>query len=141
MMALATGIQPILVDLICFGLFDRFPELQVVSAENDAGWAAHVMEAADYNWHRIYHFDGVKSHEEPSYYFHHNIKMTFMRDRAAILGREIVGTESLMWGNDYPHTVSTFPHSKEVLDQHFHDQPQDVRDAIVRDNVRSLYRF
>ena len=139
MMAGAGGIQTILLDLISYGLFDRFPELRMVSAENDAGWAAHVMEAADYNWRRIYHFGGVKSLQEPSHYFRHNIKMTFMRDRAAILGREIIGTETIMWGSDYPHTVSTFPNSKVVHDQHFHDQPDEVRDAIVCGNVRSLY--
>ncbi len=67
--------------------------------------------------------------------------MTFMRDRAAILTREITGFESLMWGTDFPHLISTFPHSVEVLDEHFHDQPEDVKNTIVRENVRALYKF
>jgi predicted TIM-barrel fold metal-dependent hydrolase len=141
MMLGAAGIQTILLDLIAYGLFDRFPELRVVSAENDAGWASHVMEAADYSWHRIYHFEGVKSAEEPSHYFRENIKLTFMRDRAAILGREIIGTEPLMWGNDYPHTVSTWPNSQALLERHLHDQPDEVRNAVVCGNVRALYGF
>src|SRR5262249_21947943 len=42
LLSFATEIQPILIDLIAFGVFDRFPDLQVVSAENDAGWVAHL---------------------------------------------------------------------------------------------------
>jgi predicted TIM-barrel fold metal-dependent hydrolase len=83
----------------------------------------------------------VKSAQEPSHYFRNNIKLTFMRDRAAILGREITGTDPLMWGNDYPHTVSTWPNSQALLDRQLHDQPADVRDAVVCGNVRALYGF
>jgi predicted TIM-barrel fold metal-dependent hydrolase len=139
-MSMAAGIQGILVDLIAFGLFDRHPDLQVVSAENDAGWAAHIMDVADYNWHRLGDLlDMPKSKFEPSHYFRNNIKMTFMRDRAAILTAPIIGKESLMWGNDFPHQTSTWPRSQEALDLMFDGQPDDLRQAVVCDNVRKLY--
>lgn len=141
LMQLAAGIQPLLVDMIVFGVFDRFPDLVLVSAENDAGWAGHLIEANDFKWKRVYRLGGPRSEHPPSHYFHHNIRMTFMRDRTAILAREVIGVETMMWGNDFPHSTATWPHSKEVLDEHFHDQPAEVRDAIVRDNVRALYKF
>jgi predicted TIM-barrel fold metal-dependent hydrolase len=128
--------------MIAFGLFDRFPELMVVSAENDAGWAGHMLESADFRWSRGHHRSaGPRSKRLPSYYFHRNVRLTFMRDRTAILAREVIGLQTLMWGNDFPHNNSTWPHSKEVLDWHFHDQPEEVRQAVVRDNVRALYHF
>jgi predicted TIM-barrel fold metal-dependent hydrolase len=141
MLAMATAIQPILVDMIAFGVFDRFPELQVVSAENDAGWVAHLMQAADYQWQRVLRLGGARSENPPSHYFLNNIHTTFMRDRAAILTTDIAGANTMMWGNDFPHSTSTFPRSKEVLDELFGDQPQELRDAIVCNNVRALYKF
>ena len=141
MLSLAAGIQPILVDMIAFGVFDRFPDLKLVSAENDAGWVAHLMQSADYNWKRVLRLGGPRSEHEPSYYFHKNIRTTFMRDRAAILTADIVGAHTMMWGNDFPHETSTWPRSKEVLDELFGDQPQALRDAIVCENVRELYNF
>ncbi len=100
------------------------------------------MEKSDYDWHRLQKLIlGPRSKHEPSYYFHHNIRMTFIRDHTAILAHEIIGAETMMWGNDFPHHVSTWPHSKELLDQMFHDQPKEVRDAIIRDNVRALYQI
>jgi predicted TIM-barrel fold metal-dependent hydrolase len=140
-LSLATGIQPILIDLIAFGVFDRYPDLKLVSAENDAGWVAHLMQSADYSWQRILRLGGPRSEHPPSHYFHNNIRTTFMRDRAAILTKDIVGAHTMMWGNDFPHSTSTWPRSKEVLDELFGDQPQELRDAIVCDNVRELYHF
>ena len=46
-----------------------------------------------------------------------------------------------MWGNDFPHHVSTWPNSKRVLDEHFYDIPDSVRERIVCANARELYRF
>jgi predicted TIM-barrel fold metal-dependent hydrolase len=137
------GIQSVLIDMIHFGVFDRFPELTLVSVESDAGWAAYLMESADYRWKRIDVLRPAdqRSKHEPSHYFHENIKLTIMRDRTAILAREIIGIDSLMWGSDFPHQTSTWPNSKAVLDELLHDQPQSVRDALVRDNVRKLYGF
>ncbi len=77
----------------------------------------------------------------PSEHFHNNIRVTFIRDRTGILAREVIGLETMMWGNDFPHHVSTWPNSQSVLDQHFADTPPEVRQAICRDNCRDLYGF
>lgn len=134
--------QRVVLDMIREGLFDRFPELMVVSAENDAGWAGNLLERADYSWHRSRNLsDDWRCREEPSSYFRRNIRLTFMRDRTAVLAREVIGTETLMWGNDFPHHVSTWPHSRKVLAEHFDGVPEADRHAVVCGNVRALYRF
>jgi uncharacterized protein len=139
-------IQRVILDMIFAGLFDRFPALMVISAENDAGWAGSVLERADYWWHR----NGKVAHKRtgtelctrlPSEYFKRNIRLTFMRDHTAVLARDVIGVETLMWGNDFPHHVSTWPRSKEVLAEHFDAEPDEVRRQVVCDNVRQLYQF
>jgi len=138
-------IQHAILEMIFYGLFDRFPELVVVSAENDAGWAGNVIERADFWWARnrkVYAGgDTVVCTHEPSYYFHRNIKMTFMRDRTAVLANEVIGIGSLLWSSDYPHHVSTWPRTPEVLDEMFRGVPDATRRAIVHDNTRDLYGF
>ena len=54
---------------------------------------------------------------------------------------EFVGVENIMWSSDYPHTVSTWPHSREVVDRDFKDVPANERRQIVRDNAARLYGF
>jgi predicted TIM-barrel fold metal-dependent hydrolase len=134
-------VQSVLLDMMAYGVFDRFPGLRVVSVENDAGWAGHLIESSEFRWHRLQILGAPRSKHEPSHYFHHNIRVTFTRDRTAVLTREIIGGKTLMWGSDFPHHMSTWPNSREVLDRHFHDQPREVRDAFVRDNVREHYHI
>lgn len=134
--------QRVILDMIREGLFDRFPGLMVVSAENDAGWAGNLVERADYNWHRGRNLsDDWRCRREPSSYFRRNIRLTFMRDHTAVQARSVIGTETLMWGNDFPHHVSTWPHSAQVLAEHFAKVPDADRQAIVCGNVRALYGF
>lgn len=140
-------IQQTLLTLIYSGFFDRFPELKVVSAENDAGWAGHLLEASDYAWRRGRRIARARGRfpmdceYEPSHYFHKNIRVTFMRDRTAVLAEEIIGEDTLMWGNDFPHHVSTWPNSQKVLATHFDDQSEEKRHRIVCGNVRELYNI
>jgi predicted TIM-barrel fold metal-dependent hydrolase len=132
------------LDMIFSGLFDRFPELMVVSAENDVGWASCMLERADYWWHRNGNMRAAKGAacvESPSFYFHRNMRVTFMRDQTGILAADIIGPETMMWGNDFPHHVSTWPHSTEVLAEHFDGRPARLRERIVRENVRALYKI
>ena len=50
-----------------------------------------------------------------------------------------LGVENIMWSSDYPHTVSTWPHSREVVERDFKGVPDDEKRMIVRENVARLY--
>ena len=82
-------IQRVLVDMIFSGLFDRFPELMIVSAENDAGWAGTMVERADFTVapqpQARRPRAGPCAKASPSEYFRRNMRLTFMRDHTAIL--------------------------------------------------------
>ena len=40
---------------------------------------------------------------------------TIEDDKAALLTRQIIGEDNLLWGSDYPHVDSTWPCSVESL--------------------------
>jgi predicted TIM-barrel fold metal-dependent hydrolase len=145
-------IQKVLLDLVFSGVFDRHPDLRLVSAENDAGWAGFMLERGDYWWDRYQEgwapmLEGLVPSGEvvcqhpPSYYFHSNIKLTFMRDRTAVLSRDVIGREALMWGNDFPHHITTWPNSQKLVDEYRqYMDPDDVR-RVFCTNVREIYGF
>ena len=137
-------IQKVLFQLTFAGVFDRYPELRVVSTENDAGWASHSIERADYWWERqrsLVPDDEVRCERPPSFYFHENIRHAFMRDHAAILSREIIGMNTLMWGNDFPHHISTWPDSQELVTEYGADLTKAEHRALFCQNVRDVYGF
>lgn len=137
--------QTVLLELIFSGVFDRFPELVLVSAENDAGWAGHLVERADYWWTRnrnlAVNAGQMMCERPPSSYFGGNVAATFMRDETCILASSVIGESAIMFGSDFPHHVSTWPNTVEVLGGQLDGVPSAVADAIASGNVSRLYGF
>ena len=76
---------------------------------------------------------------KPSEYFSRQIYATFIDDAFGVWNRHQVGVNHIMWSSDYPHTQSTWPHSQEIVAQHFAEVPEDERLKVVRENVIRLY--
>jgi len=51
-----------------------------------------------------------------------------------------MGSESIMWGNDFPHLDSTWPNSRSIIKDTLTDvMPAADVDNIVYNNVVKLY--
>ncbi len=139
-----TFVQETLSYMIFGGVFERFPGLKVISAENDAGWAGYYIERLNYLWQRRRNSAdfGIKGDMLPGDYFRRNVYLTFMRDRSAIVVRDLVGVDHLMWSSDYPHTDSTWPNSQKVIDYLFEgDVSEADRHRIIAANAVEVYGF
>jgi len=132
-------------NMIFGGVFERFPDAIFVSAENEAGWAPHLLDRADYEWKRyanveVVGFEG-RIPKPPREYWRKNIRVNFMRDPVAVRTWDLVGAETLMFHTDFPHGVSTYPNSRAILDELFEGVPDTVRHQIVWQTAADLYGF
>src|SRR3546814_20466059 len=89
-------VKPML-NMIFGGVFERNPKLKFISAENEAGWATHILDRADFEWLRyqnvaVKDFEG-RIPEKPSAYFKRNITLTFLRATFAIRPHYPLGTD------------------------------------------------
>ncbi len=130
-------------DMIFSGAFDRYPDLKIVIVEFELAWAAHLVQTMDYTYmerqeEASYRF---KAGQLPSDFFHNNVYLSFQEDSVGIRVRDVIGVDNLMWGSDYPHSESTFPKSREVLDAILDGVPDEDRAKIVALNVAKLYNF
>lgn len=128
-------------DLIFGGALARFPKLRFVSAENDIGWIAHFLQRLDHSWTKYRFMEADPIPEPPSTYFRRQVYATFQDDRVGVLTREFVGTENLMWASDFPHSDSTWPHSREVIERDFEGIPVADRHKITAGNCAALYEL
>lgn len=123
--------------LVYGGVFERFPKLKIVSAENDVGWIP--------NWvHRLDHVHSKMSFsrqlaQKPSDYVRRNVWATFQDDPLGPATWQFFGASNYMWASDFPHADSTFPDSRKVIDENFAGVPADVTQRIVFANANSLY--
>ena len=133
-------VQRTIVEFMCRGVCERHPMLKLVVAEFNAGWIAHWLDRVEQGLQRERRniaepYTGPHPHEVWLRQFYATIE----DDRPALLTRDLISVDNLMWGSDYPHTDSTWPCSLDVLDELFDNIDDTVRSKITCDNVKSLY--
>ena len=134
-------VQRTLVVLIFSGVLERFPRLKLVSAENEVGWLPFFLQKLDQAQEEYRYLYPAPLSLRPSEYFRRQVFATFIDDRVGVASREFIGVENILWSSDYPHTVSTWPHSRDVVERDFKDVPAKDKRQIVRDNAARLYGF
>ena len=132
-------VQRTLVALIFTGVLERFPRLRFVSAENEVGWLPFFLQKLDQAQEEYRYLYPAPLTLRPSEYFRRQVFATFIDDPVGVANRDFIGVENIMWSSDYPHTVSTWPHSREVVARDFKDVSETDTRRIVRDNVARLY--
>jgi predicted TIM-barrel fold metal-dependent hydrolase len=134
-----------ITSMIFSGVFDRHRGLKVASVENDAAWAAAMLERADDRFARDQgwagSFSGITSGRKPSEIFREHVGCSFMHDRTAIFCRNIIGIRNLMWGSDYPHFDGAWPNSADVLAAQFDNVPLEDQKRIGRVNAIEFYEL
>ena len=123
-------------------VFERFPELRVVSAENDSGWIAHFMYRMDHMYDKFGTMSELtRLKQKPSEYVRHNVWATFQDDMIGPMTHAYFGENNFMWASDFPHTDSTWPESRKVIERDFHGVPESVTQKIVFGNAARLYNI
>ncbi len=130
--------EPIAI-LIFGGVFDRFPALRFGAIESGAGWLAFVAEYMDAIYANQRHWLNLQLRQKPSEYFDSNVYASFIRDPEGIRNRNLPGGRNIMWSTDYPHSETTWPESRSVMDWQFGGlKPEEIR-PIVHDNAVRFY--
>jgi predicted TIM-barrel fold metal-dependent hydrolase len=104
----AAGTFPAILDrMIRTGVFERFPELQLVGTEVHTGWIPYYLEHFD---------DSVKRNRRewslpmlPSEYFRRNVTVVYIVDEIGAINMYDIGVGNILWGPDFPHSSSNWP--------------------------------
>ena len=134
-------IQLSLTTLLVSGVFHRFPDLKVVSVENDIGWIPYFLQRLEGSFEQFRYLVGYDSPETPIDYFRRNVWFTFQDDPVGVGNLEAIGVDRVMWGSDYPHGDSTWPHSRETVERNFSGMAADVVERVTSSNLTDLYRI
>lgn len=138
-MALIYEVQRTLTTIVLGGVLERFPKLQIISAENDVGWLPHYMYRMDHAFEKFNALSAQPLPMRPSEYIKRQVWATFLDDPIGPATYKLFGEGNYMWGSDFPHTDSTWPHSREVVAKDFAGVPDEVTRKIVFGNAARLY--
>jgi predicted TIM-barrel fold metal-dependent hydrolase len=132
--------------LILSGVLERFPRLKIVSAENNCGWLPYYLQRVDRAFARFGPSGTAtpwptKLTLKPSEYFQRQMYCTFIDDPFGVASRHWIGVDNVMWSSDYPHTASTWPRSRAIIERDFKDVNEEEKWKIIRRNAAKLYGF
>jgi predicted TIM-barrel fold metal-dependent hydrolase len=125
--------------LVYGGVLEKFPNLKIVSAENDVGWMAYFMYRLDTIQNRLGAMGGMKLQLRASEYIKRQVYATFISDPVFVDSLERYGPDNIMWSSDYPHTAATFPRSQQIVEKRFGTLPDEQRRKIVHDTAARVY--
>jgi predicted TIM-barrel fold metal-dependent hydrolase len=123
------------------GVFERFPRLKVVFVEPGLGWVAWWLETVDDMVRRQgYVYPAIS--DLPSVYFHRNIYLTFIDEALGLQRvRDLLGVENIMWSTDFPHPVTSWPHSRKIVEDQFQNIPLGERELMLSGNAMRVWNL
>ena len=130
-----------MIQMIFAGVFDRFPDLDVVFAEVDAGWVPYVREQMDDNFRRLDPVSRFGLAVSPGEYIERHFHFGFVTDAYAIHNRHFIGVERMLWSSDYPHISTDWPYSWRTIQASMSGLSPDEKHLILAGNAARLYGF
>ncbi len=128
------------------GVFDRFPNLQIYWGETMIGWLPYALIQVDSNYDRYEEMGadlyGVESLERrPSEYMRDHNFWGFLSDPFGVELRHKIGVDKLLWGSDFPHRASDWPHSREAIERDFAEVSPDERYLMLAGNAIKFFHL
>ncbi len=135
---------------ILAGVFDRFPNLRLVLAEQGSGWIRDALDVMDNFYAQISQGNvGVMRFVDPQLLEH--MPSEYWRTNCAVAAsflhredcarRHGIGVDHVMWGADYPHLEGTTPFSAEAIRMTFAGVPEAEVRAMLGGNAARVYGF
>jgi uncharacterized protein len=132
-----------LVALVLGGIFERFPNLEVVFFECSAEWILFWMHRMDddYGWAKDFpHLSGCLT-MPPSEYVKRNCHVTCEADEKWLgLALEEFNEDHVMMATDYPHFDSEYPHTVSGIRERS-DISAKQKEKIIGENAARLLRL
>jgi predicted TIM-barrel fold metal-dependent hydrolase len=126
-----------MTDWLMSGLFTKFPELKIAYSEGQIGWIPYILERADVVWNENRGWGGIadKVFEPPSELFRRHVYGCFFDDAFGLRNIDDIGVDNVTYETDYPHSDSTWPHSRKIAEEQTKDLPDDVVYKVIRGNA------
>jgi uncharacterized protein len=127
-------------DFIFGKILDRFPKLKVVTAELELAWIPGFMR-------RIDMIQGVYSNRlqlpsldmKASDYLRRRIWHGLIDEKIGLAAIADIGVDQVVWGSDFPHTISVGVETEKALDDLFEGISREDRAKLVAENARKLF--
>ena len=118
-------------------MFETHPALKIAYSEGQIGWIPYIMERADAVWEHNRAWAGLEGRviQPPSQYYRDHVYGCFFDDAHGLQSLEQVGVDNITFETDYPHSDSTWPHTREIAERLTKNLDDETIYKIMRANA------
>jgi predicted TIM-barrel fold metal-dependent hydrolase len=141
---LFVGNARVVVNAIASGVFERHPDLKMVSVESGVGWIPFILEALEYELGENAPKQVAAMSKKPAEYFASNMYATFWFENNRNKLPELidaVGEDCILFETDFPHPTCLYPSPLESVAPKMATLSPETRNKILGENARKLYRL
>ncbi len=126
--------------LIYGGVPEAFPRLRIGFMETGVGWVPYWMERMDEEWEKRGEVEAPLCRRKPSAYVRGgNLFFATEPDEEMLpYVIERIGVDKILFGSDYPHWDSMFPHVVSTI-QGREDVSEEAKRKILGENAKRFY--
>jgi predicted TIM-barrel fold metal-dependent hydrolase len=135
------------VQLLWFGVFDRFPTFKLYVAETQIGWLPNFFEQMDNHYQRHYRWAnkllGLKPLDRmPSEYIKEHVYWGFLWNPVGVRAVHREGpVNRVMWASDMPHGETDWPNSLKSMEENFRGIPEEEVQQMVKGNCLEFFHL
>jgi predicted TIM-barrel fold metal-dependent hydrolase len=135
----------IIANLCMSNMFDRYPNLKIVSAESGIGWVPFFLESLEYQVDEMVagRDEGPDSPKRrPTDYFRGHLYVTFWFEESgpAKLLKDI-GVQNVLVETDIPHPTCLYPGTQEHFAKVLSGVDDYTKRRVLQDNAAELYHI
>ena len=134
----------IIANLCMSNMFDRYPNLKVVSAESGIGWVPFILEALEFQLDEmVTDVDEVRLQQRrPTDYFRDHIYVMFWFETLGPQKSiEDIGVRNVLVETDVPHPTCLYPGAREHFAKVMSGLDAHTRRRVLQDNAAELYKI
>ena len=123
-------------------IFDRFPNLRLLTGELELSWIPHFMMRLDV-------MQGVFSDRlslptlemKASDYVRTRVWHGLIEDKFGLGGLDLIGESQMCWGSDFPHSIAIGIEAQQAVENILGDLQPETRRRLACDNAKTLFNL
>jgi uncharacterized protein len=134
----------VIVNFCMSGMFDRYPNVKISSAESGIGWIPFILEAMEYQLDEMVTTAEEKAVQQrrPTEYFREHFYVTFWFERVGPTKTlEDIGINNVFVETDIPHPTCIYPDAKRRIAEVMAKLDPHARRRVLQDNAAEAYHL
>jgi predicted TIM-barrel fold metal-dependent hydrolase len=134
----------VIVNFCMSGMFDKYPNVKISSAESGIGWIPFILEAMEYQLDEMVTTDEEKAVQKrrPTEYFRDHFYVTFWFERVGPTKTlKDIGVNNVFVETDIPHPTCIYPNAKQRIADVMGQLAPHARRRVLQDNAVEAYRL